>query len=175
MRDMLTCRRPGRWFGPLDGNNDFTAADFDPLIGHSVAVTDAAASVFAAELIAAYPEAKVVLNYRKDLDAWSVFSDEFWSCLYISKDSFLRGLEDKSLVNIPHAALMVTRTGGIDVLKQSQARERDGDTSSQQQQPPPPLIVVSGPRALLVLARLRPIHVARSIPRTRWQPGDGSR
>ncbi|KAG6353260.1 hypothetical protein INS49_007559 [Diaporthe citri] len=62
------CRK--KWFGPLDGNNDFTAADFDPLIGHSVAVTDAAASVFAAELIAAYPEAKVVLNYRRDLDAW---------------------------------------------------------------------------------------------------------
>lgn len=33
-------------------------------------MTDAAASVFAAELIAAYPDAKVVLNYRKDLDAW---------------------------------------------------------------------------------------------------------
>lgn len=67
---MLTSGRPCRWFGPLDGNNEFTAADFDPLIGHSVAVTDAAGSVFAAELIAAYPEAKVVLNYRKDLDAW---------------------------------------------------------------------------------------------------------
>ncbi|CVL07445.1 uncharacterized protein FPRN_13663 [Fusarium proliferatum] len=38
--------------------------------GLSVAVTDTAASVFAAELIAAYPDAKVVLNYRKDLDAW---------------------------------------------------------------------------------------------------------
>ncbi|ROV89109.1 hypothetical protein VMCG_09865 [Cytospora schulzeri] len=62
------CRK--KWFGPLDGNTTFTAADFDPLLGHSVAVTDAAASVFAAELIAAYPEAKVVLNYRKDLDAW---------------------------------------------------------------------------------------------------------
>lgn len=38
--------------------------------GLSVAVTDTAASVFAAELIAAYPDAKIVLNYRKDLDAW---------------------------------------------------------------------------------------------------------
>lgn len=32
-----------------------------------------------------------------------------------------------------------------------------------------------GPRAFLVLARLRPIHVAGYVPRTRWQPGDGSR
>lgn len=80
---MLTSSNLRRWFGPLDGNNDFTAADFDPLIGHSVAVTDAVASVFAAELIAAYPEAKVVLNYRRDLDAWSVFLNEF---CYIPED-----------------------------------------------------------------------------------------
>lgn len=33
--------------------------------------------MFAAELIAAYPEAEVVLNYRRDLNAWSVFLIEF--------------------------------------------------------------------------------------------------
>lgn len=54
----------------MDGNTKITSADFDAVMGHSVAVTDAAASVFAAELITAYPDAKVVLNYRKDLDAW---------------------------------------------------------------------------------------------------------
>lgn len=111
MGDVLTSWCLWRWFGPLDGNNDFTAADFDPLIGHSVAVTDAAASVFAAELIAAYPEAKVVLNYRRDLDAWSVFSDEFFSRLYISKDTCLEVPENEDLVNIPRAALRVTRIG----------------------------------------------------------------
>jgi len=47
-----------------------TAADFDALLGHSVAVTDAAASVFASDMIAAYPDAKVVLNMRGDVDAW---------------------------------------------------------------------------------------------------------
>ena len=45
-------------------------ADFDALLGHSVAVTDAAANCFAAELIAAYPDAKVVLNTRRDIDTW---------------------------------------------------------------------------------------------------------
>ncbi|KAF4964573.1 hypothetical protein FSARC_7532 [Fusarium sarcochroum] len=59
-----------QWFGSLDGNTTITKDDFDAVIGHSVAVTDAAGSVFAAELIAAYPDAKVVLNQRKDLDAW---------------------------------------------------------------------------------------------------------
>jgi len=39
-------------------------------MGHSLAVADAPASVFAAELIEAYPDAKIVLNYRKDIDAW---------------------------------------------------------------------------------------------------------
>ncbi|KAI5362133.1 hypothetical protein Slin15195_G057850 [Septoria linicola] len=59
-----------KWYGSGDGESNITAADFDAVLGHSVAVTDAAASVFAAELIAAYPEALVVLNYRRDLDAW---------------------------------------------------------------------------------------------------------
>ncbi|KAI0142659.1 hypothetical protein GGR57DRAFT_495649 [Xylariaceae sp. FL1272] len=57
-----------KWFGPLNGNNDITAADFHALIGNAVAVTDTAASVFAAEIIAAYPDAKVILNQRKDID-----------------------------------------------------------------------------------------------------------
>ncbi|RKK90201.1 hypothetical protein BFJ68_g4538 [Fusarium oxysporum] len=59
-----------RWFGSLGGNTTITKEEFDEVLGHSVAVTDAAGSVFAAELIAAYPDAKVVLNYRRDLDAW---------------------------------------------------------------------------------------------------------
>jgi hypothetical protein len=48
-----------------------SSADFDALLGHSVAVTDAAANCFAPELIAAYPDAKVILNMRSNLDAWN--------------------------------------------------------------------------------------------------------
>ncbi|KAK2591935.1 hypothetical protein QQS21_010377 [Conoideocrella luteorostrata] len=59
-----------KWFGANNGESDLTAKDFDEVMGHAVAVTDAAASVFAADLIAAYPDAKVVLNTRPDLDAW---------------------------------------------------------------------------------------------------------
>lgn len=59
-----------KWRGPGDGESNITREDFDALLGHAVAVTDAAASVFAAEMIAAYPEARVVLNRRPDLDAW---------------------------------------------------------------------------------------------------------
>lgn len=59
-----------KWYGTEDGESNITVQDFDELLGHSVAVTDAAASVFAAEIIAAYPEAKVVLNTRRDMDAW---------------------------------------------------------------------------------------------------------
>ncbi|GAP85092.2 hypothetical protein SAMD00023353_2200210 [Rosellinia necatrix] len=59
-----------KWLGPLNDNNIITAADFDVLIGNAVAVTDTASSAFAAEIIAAYPEAKVILNQRKDIDAW---------------------------------------------------------------------------------------------------------
>ncbi|KAL5381014.1 hypothetical protein PMIN06_009842 [Paraphaeosphaeria minitans] len=48
-----------------------TSTDFDALLGHAVAVTDAAANCFAAEIIAAYPDAKVILNTRRDIDAWN--------------------------------------------------------------------------------------------------------
>jgi hypothetical protein len=62
------CRK--KWHGEPNGDVSISAAEFDELIGHCTAITDAAGSCFAAELIAAYPEAKVVLNVRKDLDAW---------------------------------------------------------------------------------------------------------
>jgi hypothetical protein len=75
-----------------------TADDFDALLGHCVAVTDAAASVFAAEMVAAYPEAKVVLNRRRDLDAWEkslrgtlVSVNEswgFWVASWLSREAF---------------------------------------------------------------------------------------
>ncbi|OAA65324.1 hypothetical protein SPI_02111 [Niveomyces insectorum RCEF 264] len=53
-----------------DEKPSIMAADFDALLGHAVAVTDAAASCFATEMIAAYPDAKVVLNVRRDSAAW---------------------------------------------------------------------------------------------------------
>ncbi|KEY73202.1 hypothetical protein S7711_04168 [Stachybotrys chartarum IBT 7711] len=59
-----------KWFGPPSGEVKLTAEDFDAVMGHAVAVADAPASVFAAELIEAYPEAKIILNYRKDIDEW---------------------------------------------------------------------------------------------------------
>lgn len=70
----------------LEGDCQITAEEFDELLGHCVAVTDAAASCFAAEMIRAYPEAKVVLNVRRDLDSWHksavktlVHVNESWS------------------------------------------------------------------------------------------------
>jgi hypothetical protein len=96
------CYSPGwvrlarkKWYG---GGAEITAAEFDELLGHSVAVTDAAASVFAAEMIAAYPEAKVVLNMRRDLDAWERSLDKtlvhaneswgFWIAGWLGRESF---------------------------------------------------------------------------------------
>ncbi|CAL5871894.1 uncharacterized protein PFLUO_LOCUS6149 [Penicillium psychrofluorescens] len=47
-----------------------TAEDFDTILGDSVGVSDLLAAEFAPELIAAYPDAKVILNVRRDLDGW---------------------------------------------------------------------------------------------------------
>lgn len=44
--------------------------EFDKVLGDCTAVTDLPSATFAIELLRAYPEAKVVLNRRDDLDAW---------------------------------------------------------------------------------------------------------
>ncbi|KAF9885343.1 hypothetical protein FE257_012960 [Aspergillus nanangensis] len=59
-----------KWKGAPDGDAHITREDFDALLGHADAVVDSAASFFAAQLIEAYPEAKIILNTRRDLDAW---------------------------------------------------------------------------------------------------------
>jgi hypothetical protein len=71
------CRRKhyyssSRWclFPEAGKPTQLSTADFDEVLGHCRAVTDSAAAVFAYDLIQAYPDAKVVLNTRTDLDAW---------------------------------------------------------------------------------------------------------
>ncbi|PLN86197.1 hypothetical protein BDW42DRAFT_159558 [Aspergillus taichungensis] len=84
-----------------------TAADFDTVIGHCAAITDHAAAAFAPELIAAYPDAKVILNIRQNVDAWHrsvmqtlmpvqqswAFWFRSWFCaeLFWMQESFIRG------------------------------------------------------------------------------------
>ncbi|KAH9818166.1 efflux pump antibiotic resistance protein [Teratosphaeria destructans] len=62
------------WHAALDAKffgigAPFTAKEWDQLLGHVGAITDSPACEFAEELLAAYPEAKVVLVER-DEDAW---------------------------------------------------------------------------------------------------------
>ncbi|KAL4936043.1 hypothetical protein BDV06DRAFT_205770 [Aspergillus oleicola] len=51
------------------GDGAISRSDFDEILGHAEAVTDQPCSIFATELIEAYPEAKVILNHR-DVDSW---------------------------------------------------------------------------------------------------------
>ncbi|CEL10079.1 hypothetical protein ASPCAL13206 [Aspergillus calidoustus] len=52
------------------GSPNLTAEDFDTFLWDCVGVSDLHAAEFAPELISAYPDAKVILNTRRDLDAW---------------------------------------------------------------------------------------------------------
>lgn len=54
-----------KWRGETLGT-----ADFDTVLGDCEAVTDYPAAGFGVELLAAYPNAKVVVNRRRDMDAW---------------------------------------------------------------------------------------------------------
>ncbi|KPI43233.1 uncharacterized protein AB675_6777 [Cyphellophora attinorum] len=48
-----------------------SAKEFDAVLGHSSAVLDTHAAIFAYDLIQAYPDAKVISNQRPDLDKWT--------------------------------------------------------------------------------------------------------
>lgn len=56
--------------GTVPGDSGLTRDDFDAYIGQFEAVTDLPWPTFAREMIAAYPEAQVILNRRSDVDAW---------------------------------------------------------------------------------------------------------
>lgn len=56
-----------------------TAADFDRVLGHCEAVTELPGCIFAQELIQAYPDAKIIINYRESIDAWHQSIINTWS------------------------------------------------------------------------------------------------
>ncbi|KAI1180573.1 hypothetical protein F4777DRAFT_528500 [Nemania sp. FL0916] len=59
-------------------NQPIKRSDFDRVIGHSEAVTDMPCCIFAEDLIKAYPEAKIIINYR-DIEAWHRSIITTWS------------------------------------------------------------------------------------------------
>lgn len=59
-----------KYNGARDGDVQITSAEFDILLGDNQAVVDTLSLFFAPELLAAYPNAKVILNVRPDMNAW---------------------------------------------------------------------------------------------------------
>ena len=60
-------------------NQVIRRSDFDLVLGHCEAVTDMPACIFAKELMDAYPEAKIIVNYREDVEAWHRSVINVWS------------------------------------------------------------------------------------------------
>jgi hypothetical protein len=76
---------------------DALRAEFDKVLGNCEAITDVPCFVFAEELIKAYPDAKVILNRRRDVDAWyrsmqetamGVFTWPLWALHFWDRDLF---------------------------------------------------------------------------------------
>ena len=67
LSDMMTQKFSGRLASATESE---LREQFDRWLGDYRAITDVPAAVFAAELLAAYPNAKVVLNRRDDVDGW---------------------------------------------------------------------------------------------------------
>ncbi len=64
------CRAWTELYTKRDKGSNITVDDFDAILGHSQAVTDHPCCLFGPELIDAYPEAKIIVNHRSDVDAW---------------------------------------------------------------------------------------------------------
>lgn len=82
----LLARRKFR--GAPDGDVHISRAEFDALLGNAEALIDIGAAAFAPELVEAYPDVKVILNTRRDLDAWrrsaiKALIDDVYDKLYI--------------------------------------------------------------------------------------------
>lgn len=82
--------------------------EFDGLLGHCEAVTDTPPAYFGPELIAAYPEAKVVIVQR-DFEAWErshqPLFDGMWNPLY----SVLAFLDPQCVGRIKRNSLIITK------------------------------------------------------------------
>ncbi|KAJ6556370.1 P-loop containing nucleoside triphosphate hydrolase protein [Mycena capillaripes] len=70
--EMWTEAINARFFGR---GTPYGRAEWDQLLGHCQAVTDTPAAMFAADLVAAYPEAKVILTNRDPDKWWKSFSE----------------------------------------------------------------------------------------------------
>ena len=75
--------------GKFQGAKPFSRADWDRLLGHCEVLNDTPCNVFVEELLEAYPEAKVILTARDDVDQWyhSYLSSlqPYWDELYLKQ------------------------------------------------------------------------------------------
>jgi len=54
----------------IEGKGSWTRENWDALLGHCMAVTDNPCAIFCDELLEAYPDAKVILTVRDNVDVW---------------------------------------------------------------------------------------------------------
>ncbi|KAJ7127634.1 hypothetical protein C8R44DRAFT_778624 [Mycena epipterygia] len=75
-------------------------ADWDRLLGHCMAVTDVPHLLFAEELIAAYPEAKVILTMRDPDSWWKSYEETISSALQSPLAAVSAWLEPQTAGNV---------------------------------------------------------------------------
>ncbi|KAJ5618926.1 hypothetical protein N7510_002910 [Penicillium lagena] len=103
MRDVSKNNHQGQWITALEAKfegrgNPFGRKEFEGFLGDFAGVSDFPAAIFADELIAAFPEAKIILTVR-DEDKWfdSIMATLWhaWSAPDAPKGTPMRQLADK--------------------------------------------------------------------------------
>ncbi|KAK4888664.1 hypothetical protein LTR27_012450 [Elasticomyces elasticus] len=72
-------------------------AEFDKIIGHCGAVTDLPTAAFGPEMMRCYPDAKVILNRRDDVDAWYESQKKTINAIFTGWQTILPALFEPSL------------------------------------------------------------------------------
>ncbi|KAJ0305985.1 hypothetical protein COL516b_005098 [Colletotrichum fioriniae] len=112
---------------PQPGQQPFGRTEFDQLLGHCGAVWDMPANFFGPELVAAYPESKVVLVER-DIEAWyKSFDESIVTVAFNPVWRFLSWLRAKYVAEIDDITFTWLKyTFGADTKKEVLEKARDG-------------------------------------------------
>ena len=97
---------------------------FDAVLGDYEAVTDAPGCLFAIELLQAYPDAKVVLSYRKDVNAWYRSYLASLDKIYMDWPSWSRQWFDNETFWIVRALVWLRSRSRFDFKKNGKAMYR---------------------------------------------------
>lgn len=103
--------------GPSPQKDFLNREEFDKVLGNCMATTDLPGAFLGPELLRAYPEAKVVLNRRKDVEAWYQSQLSTIDTLYTDWPSWTRKWFEPVTFYLSELVSWIRRSNDYDFVK----------------------------------------------------------